>query len=44
MYVTSANYWKTENLINDLRQNAEEKFNDLKGKYDETTLSNDNVN
>ena len=44
MYVTSANYRKREKLINDLRQNAEEKFNDLKGKYDEATLSNDNVN
>ena len=38
MYVTSANYRKTEKLINDTRQNAEEKFNDLKGKYDEATL------
>ena len=44
MYVRSANYRKTEKLINDLRQNAEEKFDDLKEKYDEATLSNDNVN
>ena len=44
MYVRSANYRKTEKLINDLRQNAEEKFNDLKGKYDKATLSNHNIN